>query len=102
MENQDIAAVLDEGDDALDLGAGLGAIVFLRGLGVLGPETGIGVDIEAVDRFFLAPAPAEIHAPDGGGGAVVNGDQGGAIAILEARLDDLLDTIFLGILQGCE
>ena len=74
-EDEQVAVVLDEGDDALvghPVEHGLVAVGRFIGVGVvlLAPGAGDGIDIETQLVLVLAPAPAAVDAPDPGGGRV--------------------------------
>ena len=101
-DHQDVAAVFHEGDDALGRGF-VGWRVFCTVFATLvfasDPVAGDGVDHEATHFLVFAPLPAVVHAPDGGGGSVLQLQQGAGF-VGHYGGDHLELAVGLGELQG--
>jgi len=82
LEKETVAAILDVGDDPLfHRGHGVVRIFLLRHQLVALPVAALSIEHESEDVGVLAPAPAEVDAPDGGGLAVGHGAEDRAVAL---------------------
>ena len=101
-DHQDVAAVFHEGDDSLGWGF-VGWRVFCTVFATLvfaaDPMASDGVDHEAAHFLVFAALPAVVHAPDGGGRAVLKLQQGAGFVGHDGG-DHLQLAVGLGELQG--